>query len=207
MYKLFYSPGSAAMAPHAALEETGAPHELVLVDMKSNAHKAPDYLKLNPNGRVPTLVDGDQVIYESAAIMMHIADKHPNSGLAPAPGTPERARYYQWLVYMTNTVQEAYMSYFHADYYAKSDAAIAEVKATSEARLQPLFAVLDKALEKGPYLLGERFSGADIFLMMMARWSRNMAKPASTYPNIKRCVDLVLARPAVQRMMKAEGLA
>ncbi len=207
MYKLFYSPGSAAMAPHAALEETGAPHELVLVDMKSNAHKAPDYLKLNPNGRVPTLVDGDQVVYESAAIMMHLADKHPNSGLAPAPGTPERARYYQWLVYMTNTVQEAYISYFHADYYAKSDAAIAEVKATSEARLQPLFAVLDKALENGPYLLGERLSGADIFLMMMARWSRNMAKPAATYPNIKRCVDLVLARPAVQRMMKAEGLA
>ncbi len=207
MYKLFYSPGSAAMAPHAALEETGAPHELVLVDMKSNAHKALDYLKLNPNGRVPTLVDGDQVVYESAAIMMHLADKHPNSGLAPAPGTPERARYYQWLVYMTNTVQEAYISYFHADYYAKSDAAIAEVKATSEARLQPLFAVLDKALENGPYLLGERLSGADIFLMMMARWSRNMAKPAATYPNIKRCVDLVLARPAVQRMMKAEGLA
>ncbi len=207
MYKLFYSPGSAAMAPHAALEETGAPHELVLVDMKSNAHKAPDYLKLNPNGRVPTLADGDNVIYESAAIMLHLADKHPNSGLAPAPGTPERARYYQWMVYMTNTVQEAYMSYFHPDYYAKSDAAIAEVKATSEARLQPLFAVLDKALEKGPYLLGERFSGADIFLMMMARWSRNMAKPAATYPNIKRCVDLVLARPAVQRMMKAQGLA
>ena len=86
MYKLFYSPGSAALAPHAALEETGAAHELVLVDMKSNAHKKPDYLKLNPAGRVPTLVDGDQVVFESAAIMMHLADKHPASGLAPAPG-------------------------------------------------------------------------------------------------------------------------
>jgi glutathione S-transferase len=207
MYKLFYSPGSAAMAPHAALEETGAPHELVLVDTKSNAHKKPEYLKLNPNGRIPTLVDGDQVIYESAAIMLHLADKHPNSGLAPAVGTADRARYYQWLVYMTNTVQEAYIEYFHADYYAKTEPAQAEVKATAEARLQPMFGILDKALEKGPYLLGPAFSGADIFLMMMARWSRNMAKPAVTYPNIKRCVDQVLARPAVQRMMKAEGLS
>lgn len=207
MYKLFYAPGSAAMAPHAALEETGAPHELVLVDTGSNAHKKPEYLKLNPNGRVPTLVDGEHVIYESAAIMMHLADKHPNAGLAPAPGTPERGLYYQWLVYMTNTVQEAYIEYFHADYYAKTESAQAEVKATSEARLQPMFAILDKALEQGPYLLCDKFSGADIFLMMMARWSRNMAKPATTYPNIRRCVDLVLARPAVQRMMKAEGLS
>lgn len=207
MYKLFYSPGSAAMAPHAALEETGAPHELVLVDMKAGAHKRPEYLKLNPNARVPTLIDGDLVVYESAAIVMYLADRHPASGLAPAPGSMERGPYYQWLVYMTNTVQEAYMSYFHSDWYATSESAHAEVKAKSEARLQPLFGVLDKALEKGPYLLGDRFSGADIFLMMMARWSRNMAKPATTFPNIKRCVDLVLARPATQRMMKAEGLS
>lgn len=206
MYKLFYSPGSAAMAPHAALEETGAPHELVLVDTKANAHKKPEYLKLNPNGRVPTLVDGDLVVYESAAIMLHLADKHPASGLAPAPGTPERALYYQWLVYMTNTVQEAYLEYFHPDYYAKTPSGQAEVKSVAEARLQPMFAILDKALERGPYLLGGTFSGADIFLMMMARWSRNMARPAATYANIKRCVDLVAARPAVQRMMKAEGL-
>src|SRR5262245_27567980 len=117
------------MAPHAALEETGAPHELVLVDMKSNAHKKPDYLKLNPNGRVPTLVDGDQAIYESAAIMLHLADKHPGSGLAPAVGTADRARYYQWMVYLTNTVQEAYIEYYHPDYYAKTEAGQAEVKA------------------------------------------------------------------------------
>lgn len=206
MYKLFYSPGSAAMAPHALLEEIGAPFELVRVDTKSNEHKKPEYLKLNPNGRVPTLLDGDQAIYETAAIMLHLADKHPGSGMAPAVGTADRARYYQWLVYMTNTVQEAYIEYFHPDYYAKTESGQAEVKAASEARLQPMFAILDKALEKGPYLLGSTFSGADIFLMMMARWSRNMAKPAVTYPNIKRCVDQVLARPAVQRMMKTQGL-
>ena len=207
MYKLFYSPGSAAMAPHALLEEIGKPFELVKVDTKSNEHKKPEYLKLNPNGRVPTLVDGDQVIYETAAIMLHLADKHSGSGLAPSVGTSERALYYQWLVYMTNTVQEAYIEYYHPDYYAKTEAGQAEVKAVSEERLQPMFQILDKALEKGPFLLGSTFTGADIFLMMMARWSRNMKKPAATYPNIKRCVDAVMARPATQRMMKAQGLS
>jgi glutathione S-transferase len=207
MYKLFYSPGSAAMAPHAALEEVGASYEPILVDMKAGAHKRPDYLKLNPSGRVPTLVDGEQVVFESAAISMHLADKHPAAGLAPAPGTAERGRYYQWMTYLTNTVQEAYISYFHADYYARSEGAIGEVKATSEARLQPMFQIIDTTLADGPYLLGQRFSAADIHLMMLARWSRNMAKPAVTYPNIKRCVDLVMARPAVQRMFKAQGLS
>lgn len=206
MYKLFYSPGSAAMAPHALLEELGQPFELVKVDTKSKEHRQPAYLKLNPNGRVPTLVDGDQVIYETVAIMLHLADKHPGSGLAPAVGTAERALYYQWLVYMTNTVQEAYIEYYHPDYYAKTEAGQAEVKAVSEERLQPMFQILDKALEKGPFLLGSKFSAADIFMMMMARWSRNMKKPAATYPNIKRCVDAVMARPATQRMMTAQGL-
>jgi glutathione S-transferase len=206
MYKLFYSPGSAAMAPHALLEELGQPFELVKVDTKSKEHRQPAYLKLNPNGRVPTLVDGDQVIYETAAIMLHLADKHPGSGLAPAVGSAERALYYQWLVYMTNTVQEAYIEYYHPDYYAKTEAGQAEVKAVSEERLQPMFRILDKALEKGPFLLGSKFSAADIFLMMMARWSRNMKRPAATYPNIKRCVDAVMARPATQRMMTAQGL-
>ena len=164
MYKLFYSPGSAAMAPHALLEEIGGPFELVKVDTRSGEHKKAEYLKLNPNGRVPTLVDGDQVIYEAAAIMLHLVDRHPGSGLAPAVGSAERAMFYQWLIYMTNTVQEAYIEYYHPEYYARTEAGQAEVKAVSEERLQPMFAVLDKALEKGPFLLGATFSAADIFL-------------------------------------------
>ncbi|MBI1776561.1 MAG: glutathione S-transferase family protein [Proteobacteria bacterium] len=207
MYKLFYAPGSAAMAPHAVLEEIGAPHELVRVDTAVGAHKRPDYLKLNPHGRVPTLVDGDLVIYEAAAITLHLADGHPNSGLAPALGMPERARYYQYLVYLTNTVQEAFIQYYHAEYSAESEAARAEVKAMAERRLSGMWEKLDAALAKpGPYLLGEQFSAADLYLMMLARWSRNMAKPATSHPHMKRLIDRVRARPAVERMMRAEGL-
>ncbi len=207
MYKLFHAPGSAAMAPHIMLVEIGAPYELVSLDMAAGAHKAPDYLKINPNGRVPTLLDGDQIVYESAAIVMYLADRHPEAGLAPAPGSKERGAYYQWLTWLTNTLQDTYVSYFGASRYAASESAQAEVKAMAEQRLQPLFAILDQALASGPYLLGTKCSAPDIYLTMLARWSRNMAKPASTYPNIKRCVDLVRARPSVGRVFEIEGLS
>ena len=84
MYKLFYSPGSAAIAPHVVLEEIGQPHELVRVDTAVGAHKRPDYLKLNPHGRVPTLADSDLVIYEAAAITLHLADANPKAYVAIA---------------------------------------------------------------------------------------------------------------------------
>jgi len=206
MYTLFYSPGAAGMAPHGMLQEIGAPHRLVEIDMKAGAQRAPEFLKISPNGRIPALLDGEQAIFESAAIVMHLADKHPEAGLAPPPGTPERAIYYQWLVFLTNTVQETFMGYFYPGRYATDEAAMANVKATAVERLQPLFSIIDRALAKGPYFLGDRYSAADLYLVMLARWSRNMPKPAATYPNIKRCVDLVRARPAVERLFQVEGL-
>ena len=208
MYKLFYSPGSAAMAPHAALEETGAKHELVLVDVAKKAHQRPEYLKLNPKGRVPTFVDGDFVLTESAAITMHIADRHPESGLAPPLGSAARAHWYQWLFYLSNTLQPAFLEYFYPEKtFRNAPNTQAQLKASAERRLATMFIYIDAELAgRGPYLLGETFSAADLFMHMLARWSRWFEKPAYRYPHIKQLTDRVKARPAVQRMMNAEGL-
>ncbi len=94
MIKLHYAPGNASMTPHLVLEELGVPFELKLVDRENNAHKSPAYLKMNPNGLIPVLVDGDLVLYETAAIVLHLVDMHPAAGLAPAVGTTERAQFY-----------------------------------------------------------------------------------------------------------------
>jgi glutathione S-transferase len=75
---------------------------LILVDRAKNAQKSREYLKINPNGRIPALVDGDLVLFEAAAIVLHLVDQHPKAGLAPKPGTPERARFYQWMTFLTN---------------------------------------------------------------------------------------------------------
>lgn len=209
MYTLFWAPGTAAMAPHAALEEIGAPHKLVQVDIKGGEHRKPEYLKLNPKGRVPLLVHDGATYTESAAILMHLADCHPEAALAPMPSMPERGRYYQWLLYFSNTVQATLTEYFHPDWYFEDSTQRAALKASAERRLGPMFAYIDDALGKGegPYVLGRNFRAPDLFLHMMARWSRWLDTPAYRYPNIKRCTDLVKARPAVQRMMAAQGIA
>ncbi|HEY0845691.1 MAG TPA: glutathione S-transferase N-terminal domain-containing protein [Noviherbaspirillum sp.] len=95
MYTLYYYPGNANLAPHMLLEELGVPYELVLVDREQNAHKQADYLKLNPTGRIPVLIDRDLVLFETAAICLHLVDRHPEAGLAPAVGTAERAEFYK----------------------------------------------------------------------------------------------------------------
>src|SRR5262249_37625943 len=119
MYKLYYSPGNANLAPHMVLEELGQEYELVLLDRAKNAHKSPAYLKLNPNGRIPTLVDGDLVLYETAAICLHLVDRHPGAGLAPELGSAERAHFYKWLVYLTNSVQAEMLIYFYPERWAE----------------------------------------------------------------------------------------
>jgi glutathione S-transferase len=208
MYKLFYAPGSAAMAPHAVLEETGARHELVPVDLKSKAHQKPEYLKLNPKGRVPVLIDGDFVMTESAAIIMHLCDRHPEAKLAPAPGTSERSHWYQWLLYLTNTLQPTFLEYFYPERtFPDAPNTQQQLKASAERRLAGMFIYIDSELAaRGPYLLGDTFSAADIFLHMLARWSRWFEKPAYRYIHIKQLTDRVRARPGVQRMMKAQGI-
>jgi glutathione S-transferase len=208
MYKLFYSPGSAAMAPHATLEETGAKHELVPVDLKSKAHQKPEYLKLNPKGRVPVLIDGKFVMTEAAAIIMHLADRHPEAKLAPATGTPERAHWYQWLIYLTNTLQPTFQEFFYPERIVPdAPATQQQIKANAEHKLAGMFIYIDSELAtRGPYLLGETFTAADIYLHMLARWSRWFEKPAYRYIHIKQLTDKVKARPAVQRMMKAQGI-
>jgi glutathione S-transferase len=204
MYRLYWDIGKASMAPHAVLEETGAPHELVRVDTDKGEQHSAWYLKINPNARVPTLDHDGRITFETAAIILYLADLHPQAKLAPAIGDAARGLYLQWIAHLTNTVQEALMCWFHADYYAPDAASRAAVKAESVHRLAAIWQKLDGVL--APYLLGPCFSAADLFLVMLCRWTRNMEKPAMCYPNLMRAVELVTARPAWQRMMQAEGI-
>lgn len=207
MYKLFWSPGSAAMAPQAVLEEIGVAYEPVRIDVAAKQHHQAEYKKLNPNGRIPTLVDGDFVIFETAAICQYLADKHPDARLAPPVGTPDRGRYYQWLTYMTNTVQAAYMGWFHPDWTFAEPAYQAALKAASEQELYRTFQVIDDGIGGQAYMAGDQFTICDIWLAMLARWSRGMPRPMWSWPNIRRVVAATYTRPAFRRMMDKQGIA
>jgi glutathione S-transferase len=204
--RLYGAKGAGSMAAHAALEEAGADYEFTLLDLSKGEQKAPAYLAINPNGRVPTLVDGDTVVFEGAACLMHAIDRHPECGLAPAPGRAERGAYYKWLVWMTNTLQESGGAWAHPENWAGADEAIKpKVQAAAVARLTRHWDMAEVGLEGRPWLLGETISGADLFLFMLAYWSRRYPVRAQDRPNLAQHARRVMARPAVARMMAAEA--
>jgi glutathione S-transferase len=214
MLQLHHFPGNASLTPHMLLEELGVPYELKLVDRTKAAHKAPDYLRLNPNGLIPVLVEprpgGDLVLYETAAICLHLVDMHPQAGLAPALGSIERAHFYKWLVWMTNTLQATLIHYFYGERLVNEGdtAAAAQVKAHAEAQVGAMLDQLDAELARHgrPWLLGERFSVVDLYALMLCRWTRGFARPARGLPALGPYLQRVLARSAVQRAFAQEGL-
>ena len=206
MYALYYFPGNASLLPHMMLREIGAPFELRLVDRAHNAQNSPEYLKLNPNGRIPVLIDGDLVLYETAAIALHLCDRHPESRLAPPPGSAERPLFYRWLVHLTNTPQAEYRSWFYPHEFVTDESAAATVKASAERRLNLIFDRIADGLGSGPWLLGERFSAVDLYLFMLIRWGRAMPRPPRALAPLGALAERVLARPAVQAALEAEGL-
>jgi glutathione S-transferase len=211
MIHLHYYPSTAAMVPHILLEETRVAYQRVLVDRMKDAHKAPDYLKLNPNGLIPVLVDGDLVLYETAAICLHLSDTHPQAGLAPPWGSAERAHCYKWLMWLTNTLQATLIVYFYPERsVAPGNAAgAAEVKAQAERRIAGMLDQLDAELARhgGPWFAGTNYSLLDAYVFTVCRWTRNFASPAArTRPQLGPYLQRMLDRPAVQRVLAAEGL-
>ncbi len=212
MYQLYYYPSNANLAPHMLLEELGVGHELVLVDRDRNEHKSPAYLKLNPSGRIPVLVDGELVLHEAAAICLHLADRHPEAGFAPPLGTPERAQFYKWLMYLTNTLQAEILTYYYPERLADDEAGAAAVKRHAEARIGGMLDLIEATLadnasaQRGPYLLGAHYTAVDPYLLMLARWTRGFAHPARARPQLGAYLERIVARPAVQRAFAAEGL-
>ena len=208
MYQLHYFPSNANSAPQMVLEELGQAYELVLVERGKNAQKSVEYLKINPNGRIPTLVDGGFALFEAAAIVLHLVDKHPEAGLAPKVGTPERAKFYQWLTFLTNSLQEELMIWQYPDRLTGTDAAAtAVVTRGAEARPSAYLDVIETHLKaNGPFFLGEKLSAADFYLVMLTRWARPMTKPPRSRPNIAKLLDKVTALPSVRRAYERQGV-
>ena len=158
--QLHYFPGNASLIPHILLEELGESFELLYVDRAKSAQKSTAYLKLNPNGLIPVLVDGEFVLYETAAVCLHLADTHTKAGLAPALGTPERAHFYKWLAWLTNTLQAALIIFYYPERWVNEGnaAGAAEVKAHAEEKIGTMLDQKDAQLASHgkDWFLGDR---------------------------------------------------
>lgn len=202
-FVLHHHPRSRAQRIKWLLEETGEPYEIVAHDLEAGTHKRPEFLRLNPDGKIPTLVDrgpdgtAEVVVTESAAIVIHVADAYPQAKLAPPPGSPERGPYLTWIVYAAAAVEPAL-----------SDAAFPRAEAP------PPFALgwppFDKAITRiadgigsGPWLAGDTFSAADLTIGSLLGWLRGWGK----LPEPERFagyLQRIAERPAHQRAY-AEG--
>lgn len=198
-YRLFYSPGAASLCVHWLLVELDVPHVLEPVKL---GEPTQNYLRLNPLGRVPTLIVDEQAIGESAALLMLLAERHAAAGFVGA----DRARWLESHLYFSTTLAPAFRDWFYAD--KDGDPAGADaVRALARSRIEAVFAELDEKLSDGrPYLLGEAISTVDLQAVMLMRWSRNMEKPATSWPHLSAYIDRLRARPAFQETCRREGL-
>jgi glutathione S-transferase len=203
---LYYRPGAASLAVHAALEEAGAQYNLIRATRENGVFGPPAAAKLNPAGTVPTMAFDGVAMTESVACLMHISDLFPDAGLGPPPGTPARGQWYRWLAYLLSPVQSTFYGFIAPSRYAQGDAQAA-VKVHAIEALAAYRSVIESQLAaNGPYLLGDPFSCADLFLFMLTRWGRRLDSRWWDAPALGSHYRTIKIRPAMQRVFEQEGL-
>lgn len=203
MYKLFYADKSASMGIRVVLEEIGAAYKLLPTTIVPGATRPPEQLAINPNGWVPVLVWDEGAMYEAAAITIFLCDRHPEAALAPPPDDPQRGQFLQTLVYFSSAVQTAFQLTYYPDRFADTPADEPSAVRRGNRRLKETLSIIDDQIGDNTWLLGDKFSAADIYLLMLTTWMRPEEKghPApATFPNIHRITKATSKRPAVARV-------
>ncbi|WP_374656023.1 glutathione S-transferase family protein [Dongia sp.] len=202
MYTLYWSHNSASIAAHYCLEEAGAEYDTVLVDMAEDGHKKPEFLQINPAGKLPAMrLPEGGIVTECAAISLLIADRFPQADLAPAIDDPRRGPFLMWLFHLNNTLQPAMLRYYYPDRITTEASGIGGVKEKAKEEIAMLWSRIDAHLAKnGPYLLGDRFSAADALLYMLSTWQECCPETYRRFPSVRRLAEKVRARPAIARV-------
>jgi glutathione S-transferase len=191
MMKLYWAPRTRSFSALWLMEEAGQPYERVLTDLSTGEQKTPAFLAINPMGKVPALRDGDATLAEAAAICTYVAERYPDSKLAPPPGDLLRAKYLYWLFFAPGCIEPAMVQV----------ATKIEMNpvAAGWGEAQRVFDVLDAALAKGPWILGDGFSAADIIIGSGLNFAVRLFKMVPSRPTFDRYLDHCAARPAFQR--------
>jgi glutathione S-transferase len=202
---IFYTGrGTCALATHIALHEAGAEFELVQLDFAATQQQSPEYLKINPKGRVPALVTEDGILTENPALLTFIAQRFPAQRLAPLDDAFALARMQEWASYLASTMHVAHAHGRRGARWADDPAAHAAMKAKVPQTMAACAAYVESRLE-GPFALGERFSVVDPYLYTIARWLEGDGVDVSAYPKILAHRARIDERPATQRARAEAG--
>jgi glutathione S-transferase len=199
LIKIYGSARSSAGRCYWLLEEIGVPYERVPLDMKLKEHKSESYLQLNPNGKVPTLIDGDQILWESAAINLYLAEKYKPELMGKTIN--ERAQVYQWTIWAMAELQPAMVDMLIQFVFTPVEKRDPQLIEKAKKSTLPKLEILNKELEKKPYLAGESFTVGDINVATVVFISKMTEIDLGNYPHIKNWITRLTQRPSHLRVV------
>lgn len=201
MYRIYARPQTGSMVVEAALEEIGAPYEIITVKRDAAKRPTPEYLDINPLGQVPTLQLPDgSIMTESAAIAIYLCDKHAKAELAPTPDSNLRAPFLRWLIFLATNIYTSDLRIYYPDRYTSKPQESDAVKSAALDAMAREWKIYANALGDKAYTLGDRCSILDVYAAMLATWNLDVPAFFRLHPNVRALYDRVIARPAVARV-------
>jgi glutathione S-transferase len=206
-YRLYWFRTASSLAPMATLEEVGANYEAIEIDCAAGSHRDPTYRQIHPLGLVPALgLPDGRTVFESAGIVMFLADKHPDAGLAPYTGSDDRAFYNQWLFYLADTLYPTYNRLYWARRFSTSPADAHGIEERCRQLLVDQWAVVDRALADRDWLVGTTCTAADIYLHMVSTWDKDPEAFRRRCSNVDRVARAVAMRPGVAKAISRHSM-
>lgn len=204
MLKLYYSPGSCALASHIALQEAGAAYTTERVDFKSNQQNSPEYLAINPKGRVPALVTDRGILTETPAMLAFIAQSFPQAKLAPLQDPFAFAQAQAFNSYLCSTVHVAHAHRVRGGRWATDEASFADMKRMVPKTVGASFALIERGMLRGPWVMGETYTICDPYLFTLAQWLEADGVDLAPLPKVADHRKRMAERPAVRKAMADE---
>ncbi len=205
MLKLYYAAGTCALAPHIALEEAGAVYDTARLDFRQNDQRKPDYLAINPKGRVPSLATAQGVLTETPAILAYIAQRFPAAHLAPVDDAFAFAQVQAFNSYLSSTLHVAHAHRLRGHRWADDPAAIQAMKQKVPESVGEAFKLLEATMFKGPWVMGERYTVCDPYLFTVARWMEGDGVDPAQFPALLAHRQRMAERPAVVRALAQQA--
>jgi glutathione S-transferase len=207
MFKLYYSPGSCALASHIALQEAGADYRAERIDFKANQQNSPEYLAINPKGRVPSLVTDHGILTETPAVLALIAQSFPKAKLAPLDDPWAFAQVQAFNSYLCSTVHVAHAHKARGYRWANDEASFADMKRKLPETVGASFALIERNMFRGPWVMGDTYTICDPYLFTVAQWLEGDGVDVSVLPKVIDHRNRMAERPAVRKVMAEQQAA
>jgi glutathione S-transferase len=205
MLKLYYTPGTCALASHIALQETGADYTAERIDFKINQQNSPEYLAINPKGRVPSLVTDRGILTETPAMLAFIAQSFPQAKLARFDDAFAFAQAQAFNSYLCSTVHVAHAHKGRGPRWATEESSFADMKRKVPQTMAACFALIERDMLRGPWVMGEQYTICDPYLFTLTRWLEGDGVALSDLPKVADHHNRMAARPAVQKVLAEHG--